>query len=266
MSRRNAKAVEGEPAYIKAGLLQADPDYQRVLDPKRVSEMVENWDPRRARVPQISKRRNGTYAIMDGQHTVAAIVEKFGPDCEVFCEVFTGLSREDEAEIFDQQKKGVVPPSAYSTYRSRVFRGEPVASTINDIVTDAGLTVSSARGKQSVVAINALERVHRVHKTLKPTLEILNAWGDGQDDVFDGRIIRMLGCFLKRYHSRVEKPRVVNVLLRHSPQKLLAKATDKHDNSGRPVEVCGALTIREWYNSNLKGRKLVLWDRGNGSR
>ncbi len=251
---------EGEPAYIKAGLIKADPEYQRRLDPRRVEYMATNWEPKLVRVPRVSHRKNSTYAPLDGQHTIAAFIKRFGPDAEIFCEVFTGLTRQQEAEIFDRQKEGVVPPSAYDIYKSKVFRGEPVATAIDGIVVKFGLTVGATRALNTVCAISALERVYKVYGVLGPTLDVLKTWQDDRDRdgsvALDGRIMRMMGAFLSRYTKQFDGKRLLAVIKKHSPEQLLARATEKREESSgkRTGDVCGAMIIREWYNLGLRGR------------
>ena len=48
-------------------------EYQRVLNMKNVNGIVRDFDPARLGVLVVNHRADGTYAILDGQHRLAAL-------------------------------------------------------------------------------------------------------------------------------------------------------------------------------------------------
>lgn len=47
--------------------------YQRILNMKNVAGIVKNFDPAKLGVLVVSRRGDGTYAVLDGQHRLAAL-------------------------------------------------------------------------------------------------------------------------------------------------------------------------------------------------
>lgn len=89
--------------WLNNSQLRISPDIQRKLDPARVAEIVENYDPLVANPIKVSYR-DGFYYIIDGMHTREASVVIHGTDdFPIFCRVYYGLTKEDEARLFALQ-------------------------------------------------------------------------------------------------------------------------------------------------------------------
>ena len=64
--------------YIRSDLLEIPRNtYQRRLNPQRTKRIANAFDERIANEPKVSLR-NGRYYVFDGQHTIAARVERNG--------------------------------------------------------------------------------------------------------------------------------------------------------------------------------------------
>ena len=81
-------------------------NYQRTVDEKAVRKLAENWNPRYLDPVTVSYR-DGKYNVIDGQHRIAAMRRmkesgklKFDADVKVLCIVHTGLTYQEEAELF----------------------------------------------------------------------------------------------------------------------------------------------------------------------
>ena len=62
--------------------------YQRELNTDRVHKIVKQFDERVANEPKVSFR-NGSYYVFDGQHTIAARVERNGSNpLMILCKVY----------------------------------------------------------------------------------------------------------------------------------------------------------------------------------
>ena len=86
--------------WLNNAMLQVSPDIQRKLSPMRVSEIERNYSPMVANPIKVSFR-DGKYYIFDGMHTRAAMCGMNGTDnFPIFCRVFYGLTKEDEARLF----------------------------------------------------------------------------------------------------------------------------------------------------------------------
>ena len=109
MSKKNAlPTIEGSNKnekymWLNNSDLQISPDIQRRLDPARVSEIVKNYSAKIANPVKVSYR-DGEYHIFDGMHTrTAQCIINGTDDFPIFCRVYYGLSKEDEAHLFAAQ-------------------------------------------------------------------------------------------------------------------------------------------------------------------
>ena len=89
--------------------LELDLTYQRPTDPVRVKKIVETFDPALVNVLKVSVR-NGHNYVFDGGHTLAALKMINGSDdFPVLCQIFHGLSYEEEAVLFAKQRGNSKP-------------------------------------------------------------------------------------------------------------------------------------------------------------
>ena len=95
--------IKEEFMWLNNSELQISPDIQRRLDPERVAEIVANYDPKVANPIKVSFR-DGLFFIFDGMHTRESQVVLNGTDdFPIFCRVYYGLTKEDEARLFSKQ-------------------------------------------------------------------------------------------------------------------------------------------------------------------
>lgn len=105
---QETKSIEGATQnekymWLNNSELQISPDIQRKLSPMRVSEITANFSPLVANPIKVSFR-DGKYYIFDGMHTRTAMCDLHGTDSfPIFCRVYYGLSKEDEARLFAAQ-------------------------------------------------------------------------------------------------------------------------------------------------------------------
>lgn len=78
--------------------------YQRGVQRKRVEMIAADFNEYVANEPKVSFR-NGRYYVVDGQHTIEGrILRNGGKDLPILCKVYTGLTMEQEALFFAEQK------------------------------------------------------------------------------------------------------------------------------------------------------------------
>ena len=77
--------------------------YQRILNMKNVAGIVKNFDPAKLGVLVVSHRADGTYAVLDGQHRLAAL-RRLGYDA-ANCIVLEGMTIRQEADYFRRQNE-----------------------------------------------------------------------------------------------------------------------------------------------------------------
>ena len=89
--------------WLNNSVLQISPDIQRKLSTMRVAEIEKNYSPLIANPIKVSYR-DSKYYIFDGMHTRMAMCGLNGTDdFPIFCRVYYGLTKEDEARLFAAQ-------------------------------------------------------------------------------------------------------------------------------------------------------------------
>jgi hypothetical protein len=249
--------------------LKVDPEGQRALNKTWVAQKAKEFDPDKIGLIVVNRRRGGSTYIIDGQHRVAIILALGWDDQKIECEVFTGLSLEEEAAIFlwRNDRRAVRP---YDSFRIRVRAKESVACDIKSIVERAGLTIENhGGGAASVCAVSAMERIYLgagVNKNYGPkaladTLNIIiEAWGK-QSTNFPGVLIEGLGLVKLRYGGNVN----VGVLIKRMAKAiggvpgLIGRARTSKEIHGQSVPRNVAAVIVDLYNRGKREKKLESW-------
>ncbi len=240
---------------VKPSTVQVDARIQRELDIPRAKAMAKAFDPKRVGVPVLSKRADGSYMAIDGQHRLAAAVMAGRGDIPMMCEVHTGVPIEGEAELFlalNGARKSVL---IYERFKNRLVAKEPVALEIQAIVQAAGLRVAKAQAANCICAIKAVESVHLRKGNLAAVLRVLRIWSDGDANAFDGELVKAFGAFLAEY-PELDEARLLKVLQPVSPERVLSRIRRQAgvDMSKAKASV---FVLRELYNSKRGGVKLA---------
>ena len=80
--------------------LKVDTSYQRNPQTTRVRKIAKEWNDDFANTLYISQREDGAMYVVDGNHTRLASIMAKGNDATLLAKVFTGLTKEEEAEMF----------------------------------------------------------------------------------------------------------------------------------------------------------------------
>lgn len=235
-----------------------------------VKAQVPLFDPDQLGYIVVNLRRDGHYYVLDGQHRVALIRAIGWGDQKVACELFRGLTQEQEAKVFlARQVKTEV--RTFDKFRVRITAGDPIACDINRIVQAAGLTIAGAStGTKHVSAVKAMERVYLGCRiagakngpaVLAQTLKtILDAWGPETSN-FDGDAIEGIGMVLTRYGSKIDPDGLVATLAKigGGAAGLIGKARGLKDIRGGTVARCIANLVVDRYNRGRSTRKVESW-------
>jgi hypothetical protein len=251
-----AKKLQTESTieYLKVDDLEVDPAYQRGLDQRRADEIAKTFEPARLGTVVVSRREDGTNVVIDGQTRCAGACGAGHGDTLVRCEVFTGLTRQKEAELFLKLNNGRKPVGALDKYKARLVAEEPVAMEIERIVRGRKLRIGVGQRARVIQAIHAVESVHRRQKNLGRTLDVLVRWDEDDASVFDGDVLKAVSLFLAHY-PEAEDRRLVEVLRTVSP-KALAERIQRDRSLDRAVSLAEAACCRilPKYNARLKNK------------
>ena len=92
-----------EYKFLTSSLLETDPSYQRRMNAAQVDRIVEEFNPLLVNAVKVS-HRDGRFFVFDGAHTLAALLRIHeGKPFMVECKVFSGMTYQEEAELFALQ-------------------------------------------------------------------------------------------------------------------------------------------------------------------
>jgi hypothetical protein len=250
---------KSEILRITTDKLVVDPAIQRNLDQRRVAKMVAAFDPEAVGVLTVSRRSNGTYHVVDGQHRLAAARLAEGENVELTCRVFAGLSAQDEARLF-RWLNNTAKPQAIDLFRVKVIEGDPDATAIEKMITSLGWDIRLSNGGHSFAAITAAERVHKADPTAveRSLATITRAWGF---DEVDGRVFEGLGLLYARHGSAVDLGALAERLavFPGGQMALLGRARGLSDLLRTKVTSAVAEVVTEIYNVKRKTKALPAW-------
>ena len=203
-----------QEVMIKSDLLEIPRNtYQRELNPDRVRRIALHFDERVANEPKVSLR-NGHYYVFDGQHTIAARVErnKRNP-LPILCKVYKGMTESEEAMLFADQFGDSADLGAGIRLRALIFAGEPEACAFMKATESEGICIdyNQQRGKKRIgcvaTALNEFRRIgtDKYREALKLLVE---SW-DGHPDAMRAETISGVCRFVELYFGEYDRKRLI---------------------------------------------------------
>lgn len=256
--------------WVLVSDLTVYPDVQRQLTPNWVMARVSDFDVDKLGHIVINIRADGTKSVVDGQHRVELMRAIGWGDQKIEAEIFTGLSTEEEAELFlaRNDRKAV---RKFDKFRVSVSAGNAEAVDISRIVHTAGLAISDQKRDGHIAAVDKLERIYRGASitgardgaaALNRTLHcIKHSWGSNSAG-FQGDVLLGLGMVQLRYNGHIDQKAMAQKLapIKGGPSGLLGNARAMHEMRGRPVAHCVAAVIVDIYNRGRRVGKLDDWE------
>jgi len=197
------------------------------------------------------------YYVIDGQHRVAAVC-KVNSGYQMRCQVFYGLTIQEEAQLF-RLLNNTAKPDAIDSFLIKCVEGDPASLDIDKILEERDWSVS-ARGAERVVrSIRTIEKLYArgTPKTLESTVDVLTAAYGYHYTTMDFRLVSGLWEFFHR-HVTVAIPdegRVIKVLSTYpgGSQALIGMGLG-HALTRNGVGTCIARVVTELYNKGLRTR------------
>lgn len=234
------------------------PRYQREIRDGRVKHIVDNFEEIQAELPKVSWRDN-KYYMFDGQHTTEArIIMNGGNDLDIECEVYTGLTEKDEADLFVKLNSNKKPVTFNEKMKSNYISGNEDAVEIINIITNMGINISYTSTASKPNTVGALNKATQIYtkggqEALKWVLSVAkSAWGEDKYGM-SGAILGGLYVVYNTYNDdkRFLKEEFVRVMSMESPNVIIRE--------GRELSIGGdkrfAKRMIERYNKK-SSRKL----------
>jgi hypothetical protein len=241
-------------------LLTTDPEVQRPLDDVRVNKIAKGFRWEAFGVPVVSRRPDGKEVVLDGQHRIAAARTAgfSSTGCRVL--VYTGLSREQEAEMF-RLLNDTKHPTALDLFLVALIERRPEEMEINSIIEDHGLKVVRS-GDRAFKAVAAARAVYNLGPdTLRRTLHILtSAWGVNALAV-DSRLVHGVGRVAFRYNGAIDARRMTVNLAKYAggAAGVIGAARQLHSIRSVPVTEAVADIVVRAYNKSKTTGALPEW-------
>lgn len=263
--------------WIPVGEIEVDPTIQRPLNVAWAEKIGRDLDPDLVGVIHVSKRSNGRYVVIDGQHRIYGIKNVFGNNGTlVECKVYEGLTKAQEAEFFvglnDFRR-----PTRIDVFLKSVIANDPDAVAINKITREYGFRVDRVKADGTITAVGALEEVYygfadmrdpkltpeekqrlALPALLRLTLAVLkNAWGGTADSVH-GHLVSGVGRLLAARQRAIDADELTSKLSKYpgGPTALIGAATGRRAVTGGKVGVNVAEVCLDLYNKGRRVSKL----------
>lgn len=222
-----AKGARPTIEWLHLDRLSMDVSYQRSTDNdasrRLIASIAANFDWRLCTPLVVSRRPDGTFPVIDGQHRLLAARLR-GMD-DLPCCVFTYDSAEEEAKMFVAANRSRKAMNRLDDFHAAMAAGDSDAHQVLQLVTDAGLSIArntaSAAWKPGEIAFTASIassiKKHGRSATGKALKLIAEAFPD-QKVVHSGSIFLGLVKFMTVAEPR-DPDRVFRALLKYSAEE-----------------------------------------------
>jgi hypothetical protein len=249
--------------------MKVDPRAQRLLRITWVKRHTSVFDPNQIGVLCVSKREDGSFWLIDGQHRAELLRAVGWGDQAAYCEIFSGLTVREEAALF-LARNDKISVRTFDKFMAGCTAEQPTNLSIIKILTALGLKVAEGSGDGSIAAVSALHHVYmgggmasekEGALSLRRALQtILGAWGRASGN-FSGAVIEALGLLYLRYGSGANDAEVIAWLskLPGGAKKLEQQGRALRDAHGGALSYNVADAIVLGYNRKRRTNKLDRW-------
>lgn len=258
---------------LPANILEIDPGVQRTLNESRVRAIAAAFDESALGVVTVSARaafRNGSttetktrYVVLDGQTRLAALRAFTGTDktrMPVMCQVYHGLTRAEEAQVFlTLNNRAAVRPA--DKFRIALVAEEPWAVDLNAVVRRHGFEPDrGAASDRRFTAISTALKIMNLPdgpETLGKAFDlIVKAWGH-RTNAASAEAVDGLGMLYHRHGAAVDTEGFAKRLARkETPQSFKGNVVAYKGAVGVSRTEAAYLHTLTVYNSGLRTQRL----------
>jgi hypothetical protein len=176
--------------------------YQRGTKAAQVKKIIAKFNEAKLDALVVSLQSDGTYHIIDGAHRAEAL-RQMGHS-HASARILTGLTYEQEAELFASQDEDTRRLSTLDLYKSGIIAQRDDCLHIEKILRDNGFQIGKGRDGKSISAVLTLQSILEEYgdKVLDETLCLIaNTWS-GLPKVTTRDYLMGIAEFVKRYGMR----------------------------------------------------------------
>jgi hypothetical protein len=264
IEQKLAELQSSTSEWLPVDLLNIDRNYQRDPGSSKIKAISDNFNLAAAGILIVSQRSNGLYFVVDGQHRLEAM-KKLNIQ-QVECKVSRGLSVTEEAEIFIHCNTVRKNPTAIDVFKARLFKKDPIAMEINQIVEKYGLFIqlngssTNQRDGRAICAVFALIQIYERGQAplLEEILTLITRTWPGDSNVLEGKMLQGITDFHLKYQGRYTREEFVRKLSIADPLTIRRRAIYLAENNRESIMKGISRAIQEAYD---KGRRIRLPDR-----
>ena len=246
-------------------------EYQRVMNMRNVAGIVKHFDPAKLGVLVVSHRKDGTYAVLDGQHRLTAL-RQLGYTA-TNCIVLEGMSIREEADYFRRQNENKQSLRIADTFNASVWAEDEESLQIKQLMDRYSFRHGKSGQPMCICAIGALQQIIRQFgvEALDRTLACIAATWPRDTTILRREMLAGLGEFWKRYAPVLTVEQFEARMRLRMPMDLYQEVRRRTQGKSTPVTAfsksirfvtCAVLV--DAYNKGLrtgsKNRLKLEWD------
>ena len=269
MSKQPQKRDPFKVYRIPINKLTVPENTQREFKPSHAKALAAKLDLDMIGLPVVN-HADGKFWLVDGQHRVAAVRERFDDTVELDCEVHENLTPEGMAKLFlgRDNRRAIV---AFEKFKIATVAGYERERAIQRVIEAMQFKIVRHKAEKCISCVTSLCKVY----DRDPSKESGVAWSvrvardgfAGDPLAFDGSIIEAFGRLHVRYNGRTPKQGVVieqRLVAALSEQKsvrtLMKRAEAVRDRTGNEKSQCLAAVCVDIYNAKCpKRERLADW-------
>lgn len=223
--------------------------YNRTIKVNEAKRIAAFYDEKQMGLVVVGNR-NGVYTIIDGQHRTMAAKLLGLPD--IMCQVFHGLTYEEEAMLFVklnavENRKALV---SFDRVRGLHEANDQTVTRMHNVAGLMGMKISDQVGDNKLACVQSIYKITKKSGSdmLLTILTVAKeAWG-GEKESLRAHILEGIWILLSKHGSSVDSKRLAEKLKKVLPSKILAEA-DAISDGTKATRVYRRML--KYYNKNL---------------
>lgn len=244
-------------SMIPSEKLIIDYNYQRPIVLNRLNSMIKNFDINAFSTLVVSYRKNGMYAVIDGQHRLQAARKNkidFVP-----CEILHDLTIEQEADMFLKINVNRGPIKSTNKFKAELATRDMDAIVLQSIVDGIGLSLYLDEGKwnksNQIRCIALLKEIYKDDpELLRKTLDTIKKIWNGDQDSLNQIIIGAFWKFIRFYENQIDLKDLIKKMQFVSPLQIFREMKAANETIDGNKYLISAMVILKYFNKNRKNR------------
>lgn len=256
--------------------------YQRPINPSKVKRIINDFRMEQVNPLKVGLREDGSYYIIDGQHTYMAITQLFGENVDISCIIvecqskdYKNLTDEQrEARVFAHQHDNTKGLSVNEKFKAAYIGGEKYAIDILHICETNEFTLNYKDGQSAedniIVCTNTLVNLYNKDNTgelLEKTLRVIREAYNGSSVSLQSQFIRTIGQFIHKYedNDNFTIQKLIKALSKNiKPSQFINDVRYDTDVSKqrygkkKSFDSCAEIRMIEAYNKNKNQKYHIL--------